>query len=166
MDQVPLCFVEFSVDDLNRFEALSRVFKALMQDKEKQIAALDNGTSTEVFRKDSDWVSLFDKEARSHFQWSAEELTNRPGQGYSDPREIYSLDSKRKGSWSLAAMIEAFKNGEYELIACRLISSDKARLEFSPLGFPYGGTECMKVLIEAFGFRVLSENDGARYYEY
>ena len=162
MDQVQPCFVEFSVDDLNRFEALSHVFKALMQDKEKQIVALDNGTSTEVFRKDSEWVGLFDEEARSHFLWPAEELAGQPRQGYS----IHSLDPKRKGSWSLPAMIEAFKNGEYTLIACRLISSDKARLEFSPLGFPYGGTECMKVLIEAFGFRVLSENDGAHYYEY
>lgn len=152
------CFVEFGVDDWGRFEALSRVFNALKQDKEKQIVAMDNGTSAEVFRKDSEWVSLFDQEARSHFQWRTEDLPGRPAQENSD--------SGRKSSWSLLSMIEAFKNGEYELIACQPRSANKARFEFDPLGFPYGGTECMKVLIEAFGFRVLSENDGAHYYEY
>lgn len=166
MNHVEPCFVEFGVDDWDRFEALSYVFSALRQDKEKQIAALDNGTSTEVFRKDREWISLFDQEARSHFQWPTEDLTYRSEQQNFDPGETHSPDSGRKSSWSLLATIEAFKNGEYELLACRPISSDRARLEFDPPGFPYGGTECMKVLIEAFGFRVLSENDGAHYYEY
>jgi hypothetical protein len=56
-------------------------------------------------------------------------------------------------------MSEAFKNGEYELLSCEVISPGIARLEYNPLAFPYGGTECIKVLLESFGCHVLDEKN-------
>jgi hypothetical protein len=63
-------------------------------------------------------------------------------------------------------MIEAFKNGEYELISCELVSSDMAQLEYNPLAFPYGGTDPIKALVEAFGFHVVGEKNGPDYIRY
>ncbi len=60
----------------------------------------------------------------------------------------------------------AFENGEYDLFSCRLISQDRARLEFDPLAYPYGGTDSLQMLIRAFGFHILAEDDGTGYYEY
>lgn len=51
-------------------------------------------------------------------------------------------------------MIESFKDGEYELLSCEMISDETARINYNPFAFPYGGTDCMKALIEAFGFEV------------
>ncbi|MBW4472219.1 MAG: hypothetical protein KME45_17710 [Stenomitos rutilans HA7619-LM2] len=53
-------------------------------------------------------------------------------------------------------MIEAFENGEYELLGRRRLSHQIARLEFSSYSSPYGGTGCMQALIEAFGHQVTS----------
>jgi hypothetical protein len=56
-------------------------------------------------------------------------------------------------------MTDALKNGDYELLGCRKISDDVGRFEFEPRGYPYGGTGCMKALIEAFDHRVTHEPD-------
>lgn len=145
VDQEKLCFIEFVVDNQNRFESLCRVFNALKHDKQNQLASEDEGEKEQAFRGDDEWLEFFDVEAKSHFRRS-------------------NLD--RDKSWSLPSLIFAFQNGEYELVACRMVSSRKARLEFYPFAFPYGGTGCMKALIEAFGFPIAGENDGTGYVEY
>src|SRR5215469_14995678 len=53
--------------------------------------------------------------------------------------------------------------GEYELISCSLWTPDTGVLEFSPFAFPYGGTGCMKALIEACDGEVIGEDDGTGY---
>lgn len=145
LDKANLCFVEFTVDDQSRFESLCRVFNALKHDKQKQLASEDESEKERAFRGDNEWLEFFDTEARSYFRWSP-------------------LESDH--AWSLPDMIFAFQNGEYELVACRMITSRQARLEFFPFAFPYGGTECMKVLIEAFGFQITGENNGTAHVHY
>jgi hypothetical protein len=54
-------------------------------------------------------------------------------------------------------MIDVFKNGDYDLVSCQMLSADTARLEYNPHGAPFGGTDCMKALTEAFGFRVIRD---------
>jgi hypothetical protein len=63
-------------------------------------------------------------------------------------------------------MIDCFMNGEYELIACRLIDANIGVLEFFPFSYPYGGTGCMKALIEAFDFKIVGQDDGTEYISY
>jgi hypothetical protein len=54
-------------------------------------------------------------------------------------------------------MIDALKNGEYELLGCEKISDRVGRFGFDPHCNPYGGTGCMRALIEAFDHRVTHE---------
>ncbi|QBD83592.1 hypothetical protein EPA93_25475 [Ktedonosporobacter rubrisoli] len=68
-----------------------------------------------------------------------------------------------KTSWAFESMIRCFLDGEYELISCRLLTSDTGVLAFDPFSFPYGGTDCMKALIEAFDFQVIGEDNGTGY---
>ena len=44
----------------------------------------------------------------------------------------------------------------YELLACER-DAQLGRLEFRPLAGPFGGTDALKALVEAFGFRVVGE---------
>ena len=60
-------------------------------------------------------------------------------------------------------MIDCLMNGEYELLSCRLLTSDIGVFVFLPYSLPYGGTECMKVFIEAFDFEIIGEENGTGY---
>ena len=57
------------------------------------------------------------------------------------------------------SLLEAFKNGDYELLPIVRLTETEAALPFNPTGNPYGGTGCMRALIEAFGHRVIAEPD-------
>jgi hypothetical protein len=94
--------------------------------------ALAHDKAAGALRSDDDWLALCDERALERFQPS------NP-----DPE-----------AWDLGSLIEAFSNGEYRLIACRMVSERLARLEYDPYAGPFGGTECMKVLIRAFDGRV------------
>jgi hypothetical protein len=55
------------------------------------------------------------------------------------------------------SLFEAFKNGDYQLLPIERLSADEAVLPFEPFGHPYGGTDSMRALIEAFEHRVTDE---------
>ncbi|MEH2109248.1 hypothetical protein [Nostoc sp.] len=60
-------------------------------------------------------------------------------------------------------MFDAFQNGEYQLIACRMVSANRAKIEFEPFSYPYGGTGAIQALVESFDFVILAEDDGTGY---
>lgn len=151
------CFVEFAVDDTRRFEALCAVFAAIKHDKEAG-----------QFRDEADWLAFFDDEALSQFWWptAAERAAYTERWQAASVEQRWSDPSLSPPSWDFASLFMAFENGEYDLFSCRLISQDRARLEFDPLAYPYGGTDSLQMLIRAFGFHILAEDDGTGYYEY
>lgn len=113
------CFVEFKVDEKKRFDALCRVFYEIKKDKD--------GDS---FRDDEDWLAFFDDEALSHFWWpTQEERAEWVRRWDATPVPQRWTDPRLKTPWDFDSMFDAFKNGDYELISCRMISSDKAQLE-------------------------------------
>lgn len=59
--------------------------------------------------------------------------------------------------WDFMSLFEAFKHGDYELGAIERLSQEEAILPFEPFGHPYGGTGCMRALIEVFEHRVTEE---------
>lgn len=75
---------------------------------------------------------------------------------------ITYFDQVSKSCWDLASVIYGFIDGDYELISCKAVSPGIGRLEFNPLGFPYGGMACMRVLVQMFGGSVVAENDWTR----
>jgi hypothetical protein len=151
MRDVKPCFVEFAVGDMARFDTLCAAFAAVKHDKD-----------ADSWRAEEDWLEVFDDVALAHFWWPTAEERNAfwarweaapVPQRFADP-------SLQPPSWDFLSMIEAFQDGEYTLLACRLVEEDRARLEFDPEAYPYGGTGCFHMLIQAFGFRVIGEDAG------
>ncbi|MBN3908242.1 MAG: hypothetical protein HWQ35_17370 [Nostoc sp. NMS1] len=44
-----------------------------------------------------------------------------------------------------------------------MVSADKAKLEFEPFSYPYGGTGAIQALVESLDFLILAEDDGRGY---
>jgi hypothetical protein len=139
--------VEFEITDAGRFSRLVTVFDALKRAKE-----------TGEWRDDEYWLRFFDESAKTTFWWpTQEELKYWERRWFSTPVPQRWTDPSLQTPWLFGSMIEAFETGEYELLGCRLISPSRGRIEFEPLAWPFGGTDCMKALIESFGFRVTGE---------
>jgi hypothetical protein len=139
--------VEFEVADKDRFRRLSAVFDALRAAK-----------VADEWRDDDYWLGFFDAEARSRF-WlptpAEQEDWNR--RWFSTPVPQRFTDPSLVTPWDFGSMIDAFRNGDYDLLACEQLSERVGRLSFDPHGWPYGGTGCMRALVEAFGHRVTAE---------
>jgi hypothetical protein len=54
-------------------------------------------------------------------------------------------------------MIDSLLTGEYELLSCKLLTSDVGVLSFFPYSLPYGGSDAMRVLIQSFGCEIIGE---------
>jgi hypothetical protein len=138
-------FVEFEVNDGARFRKLQEVFAALQQGKR----------SGDFPEDQSYWLSFFDDSARAYFWWPTEaEYEEWLARWYATPLPQRWSDSSLDMGWLFEAMIDAFRNGEYDLVACRLVGGNRARIEYEPLAWPFGGSGCMKALAECFGFTV------------
>src|SRR5947209_5872338 len=110
-------FVEFEVNNKERFADLCRTFAELKKDKE-----------AEKFRDENEWVEYFDDAALSHFWWpSPEELEAYQKRWDEAPVDIrLSDESYWPPSWDFLSMIVAFQNGEYDLLDCKMVSSKEA----------------------------------------
>lgn len=138
-------FVEFKIVTEERFRQLAAVFDALCRAKQSG-----------EWHDDDYWLGFFDQEARLRFWWpTPEEREDWSRRWFSTPVPQRFTDPSLKTPWDFGSMIDAFRNGEYDLIACRRVSTETGRLEFEPHAWPFGGTGCMRALVEAFGHRVI-----------
>jgi len=138
-------FIEFEIDDDQRFAMLAAVFDALR-------LAKHSGS----FPSQAYWLTFFDASARSHFWWpTGEEKQDWERRWDATPVSERLTDPSLKTPWHFDSMLAAFQEGEYQLVACRRLTENRGQLEFIPYAGPYGGTDCMQALIEAFGFRVI-----------
>jgi hypothetical protein len=190
------CYIAFRVLDEARIAALLRVFTALKQDKDRQIAiweATDAHDANEVddaggdesdarsardeedavawilYRSEREWRALFDARALSHFRhWSSQEEGVRFLQDWEmRPRLIRDhVHPRHDALWDFRVLLRSLEESEIRFIACHRVRDDTARLEFEPLAYPYGGTACLKALIAAFDLLVVGEDDGFGYYAY
>ncbi|MEH2273786.1 MAG: hypothetical protein V7K40_02935 [Nostoc sp.] len=109
-------------------------------------------------------ANFFDHKALSHFWWpSEEEETEHLRRWFATPVEQRWTDPSLETPWGFESMFDAFQNGEYQLVACSMVSADRARLEFEPFSYPYGGTGAIQALVESFDFVILAEDDGTGY---
>jgi len=143
-------FVEFSISSLERFSALQRVFAELKHDKD-----------ADDWRSNEEMLKFFDIESRSHFYWPPDDARR---QRLEDLRTRVVLETPTEQAtgltWDFDSLMDAFVNGEYNLLSCEIIHDGKARLNFYSLSYPYGGVGCMAALIEAFGGVVTGIDDG------
>jgi hypothetical protein len=139
--------VEFAVTDDDRFRRLTAVFDALRDAK-----------LADDWQDDDYWLGFFDAEALSWFWWptpAEQEDWNR--RWFSTPVSQRFTDPTLVTPWDFGSMIDAFRNGDYDLLGCERVSPQAGRLVFDPHGWPYGGAGCMRALVEAFGHRVTAE---------
>lgn len=179
----PLCFIKFRVMDQERFQLLAHAFEVLKQEKHKLTEAAfgdneghipeDNEKHydtlhEQALRKLTDSLfDLFDEQTLAHFWWpSKQEAQDYWQRWLATPKEQRFTDPALNISWDFESIIDSFLNGEYELLACRLLTSDIGMFEFLPFAFPYGGRDCMKALIGAFDFPIIGEDYGTGYISY
>ena len=140
-------YVEFAYAEPEQRDSITRVVDALREAKRSG-----------EFRDDSHWLAFFDDEARSTFWWpTPEELDSWQKRWFSTPPDQRLSDPALETPWDFGSMIEAFQNGDYDLLGCREVGDGLARIEFDAHAYPYGGTGCMHALIEAFGGEVRGE---------
>jgi hypothetical protein len=143
--------VKFEITDPARFEPLRVVFNAL-----RAVKAADTFTEDH-----SEWLPFFDEIARAAFRWSTEqEDLEWEQRWFAAPVPQRWSDPTLRRGWSLDAVIEAFRNGEYDLGECERVTEVTGRLTFFEHSYPFGGTGCMRALIESFGHRVTRDWDG------
>jgi hypothetical protein len=140
-------YVEFEIGDEGRYWLLLAAFEALREAK-----------MTGEWRDDNYWLGFFDKVALDHFWWpTPDQRQEWQRRWLSTPVEARFTDPSLDRPWDFGAMIDAFRNGEYDLLSCREAGDGVGRLEFAPHASPYGGTGCMRALVEALGHRVTRE---------
>lgn len=143
-------FIEFSIPSQERFTSLRRVFTELKHDKD-----------AETWRPSDELLDLFDAEALSHFYWPPDDVRRRRLEHLrSRPIAETSTEQTTGQTWDFDSLIDAFVNGEYNLLSCEMTDQSEARLGFYALAYPYGGVGCMVGLIEAFDGIVTGIEDG------
>lgn len=146
-------YLEFIVNDQDRFRMLQKIFYELQ--KTKQTDSID-------YEDEILWLKFFDKKALEHFWWPTEEQLKKlkdAEKSKTSGRALSELSNQISGGkWTFDSMFYILDQSEYNLISCELIPNTKtARLEFNPLAHPYGGTGSLKCLIESFGFKVTKD---------
>ncbi len=119
--------VNFQLADSSRFEMLERVFGALREAKNNHAIDAD----------DESWRSYFDDDALSHF-WNPtpHELADWTRRWDATPVEKRFTDPTLQTQWDFQSMIEAFQNGEYNLVRLIRTSENTGSLRFEALAYP------------------------------
>lgn len=149
------CHISFKIASNESLTALSHVFYAIKKAK-------DEGT----LQVSPDWQAYFTEAQLMRF-WapSPEEMAAWQKAWLSTPVPIRFNDQSLQTPWDFDSMIDAIQNGEYSLVGIREITEGQARLEFDPEAYPFGGTESLQALIEAFGHEIIGVDDGTGYSE-
>ncbi|MDP2340411.1 MAG: hypothetical protein Q8O67_05610 [Deltaproteobacteria bacterium] len=115
---------------------------------------------------DPGWRRFFnDEELATFWSPSPEEAEAASARWFATPIPQRFTDRSLVTRWHFESMIDAFRNGEYDLISCTRIAGDDpsvGELAYDPHAWPFGGTGCMRALIEAFRGIVISESPDLR----
>lgn len=149
------CYVEFVPKDAESLRRTDALFQAIGAAKESGMRPEDavltgylNDEERACF-----WNPSPDEEREWNAHWS------------STPVDVRLSPDMVTPGWHFGSMLDAFWNGEYELVA---IQEENGRhyLTFDPFAYPYGGTGCMVALLECFGHTVTGIEDGTGYRKY
>jgi hypothetical protein len=142
--------VRFEIAAEERFSALTRAYDRVRKCK----------TEKDWPENNESWTPFFDSKALRHFWWPTPvELKEWKKLYFSTHYSKRASAPRLQHPWDFMSMFEAFKNGDYELLPIARLSDAEAFLSFSPFGDPYGGTGCMRALIESFDHRVTTVSE-------
>ncbi|WP_126226179.1 hypothetical protein [Burkholderia ambifaria] len=154
VDQV-YCCVEFESNGEKALQRLTEFFDLVKAAKDSDEPADESQLS----------AYLTDCE-RSYFSnLTAEEMAEWNEYWFSTPLPKRHSPEMLTPQWDFASMLDAFWNGDYDLIAIRPRATRHV-LEFNPYGYPYGGTGSLVALVECFGHQVVGIGDGTGYEKY
>ena len=146
-------FVEFTIADEAAFNRLMAVTAALQKHK-----------VGEADRDEARWLPYFTATDRTEFWWANEaemELWNKFW--FSTPLPDRHSPEMPTTPWDFGSMIDAIIDGEYDLVGLRKLSPERARLEFDPHAYPYGGIDALRTLVRSFGHIITGFDDGTGY---
>jgi hypothetical protein len=143
-------YIEFKIHDDDGYERLKAVVEKLQMEKEQ-------GTLNPSAER---WKILFGEEALKNFWWPTKAEFEAYQQLYfSIPAAERAVHPSLQTPWDFESMIDAIKNGDYQLTGCTRQGDSTARLGFRPFGHPYGGSESLQELVKCFGHEILEVHD-------
>ena len=153
-------FLEFEVDDGERFALLQRAFDRLKADKTPNVPEDHPGDDDDVQVNlepevnTEDYLPYFDNyAARDYFLTDDEHWSG-------DIVRWTDLDMSMEKQWTIDSMLYWIIHSDYDLVSCELVDDGLGRLEFWPHATPYGSVAALRMMVECFGFPVIRLDDG------
>lgn len=154
-------YLEFMIGSVDGFSALRRFFLALRTEKEKFLRARDSGAVEDWdAASNPQWRALLTDEARQWFS-NTFDFGSEEGRTY---HQLWGLTSPEvrsshpmfntAGNWSLEDTLDAIFHGEYVLVDVIQEAEGHGVLYYDPWAGPFGGSESLVALVEAFGHQV------------
>jgi len=141
-------YIRFTFSDPARFEAAEKAFARLQECKAKD----------EWPEELEAWRPYFDSRALAHFVWpTPRSRSARSGFTFCLLLKKWGSQPEVEPPWDFLSMIDAFRNGDYQLEGLEPIGETSGRLTFEPFGWPYGGCGCMKAFLRAFEMTITEE---------
>lgn len=154
-DRPGYCRVEFESNGEKSLQRLTEFFDLVK-------AAKDGDEPAD----ESQLLAFLTDGERSYFSnLTPEEMTEWNEYWFSTPLPKRYSPEMLIPQWDFASMLDAFWNGDYDLIAIQPRATRHV-LEFNPHGYPYGGTGSLVALVECFGHQVVGVDDGTGYEKY
>lgn len=151
-----MAFISMKIDQPDRMEALRHFVNELAIIK--RVSTVPNA---ELLLD-----RCLDEKARNYFSMlSPEEWDEWKKEWFSTPVDERLRNSALQPHWDKSSFIEALIQGEF-LVGDLQIVGDEARFTFNPLAYPYGGSNCLVAIVEAFGQTVVGIDDGTGYQTY
>lgn len=151
-------YLEFSVLE-NELDSLEKFFAALKESKDEYWENIsENDANESEPSNDPQWRGYLNEPAWRYFSQETnleEEATYNQLWALTAPlvRLTHPMFNRGK-NWDFESMVAAIFNGEYTLEEIRRLGEKRAVLLYNPWSYPFGGSECLVVLIESFGHRV------------
>ena len=176
------CFFKFRMTSQERFHLLSHIFEILKQEKQKILAGYEERPDEENDEESAHLIEeerqkrdeiaenlfvLFDDRALNHFWWpTKQEMEDHVKRWKATPLPQRFTDPALETPWDFSSMVDSLLTGEYEFLSCHILASDAGVLVFLPYSLPYGSSDAMKALIEAFDCEVIGAELGGGYISY
>ena len=139
-------YIEFSYKDNNTFRRINNLINYVRREKKAERL---NGDDINV-------MDFYTNEELEYFWWPTDAENKEFWEKYySIPKEQWECDIGLKINWDLESVLDAISNGEYEILGCRIIKANVARIYFDPWAYPYGGNSALVELIKPFTIKII-----------
>ena len=154
-------YLEFTMQ--GEIESLALIFVALKQAKDEYWNdAFEEEKNSEPPQAspadDPKWIDYLNEAAWNYFSQrknpEEEAIYNQLWRLTKPAVRLTHPMFNRGENWDFESLIEAVFNGEYTLVEIRKLDEKRAVLLYNPWSYPFGGSECLAVLVESFGHYV------------